>query len=79
MPSEASVAPKVKHELDMPVELIEALDADPELAEAFHVLTPGRQKSYVINLRGAKKPETRTARIGKFRSKILSGKGATER
>ena len=32
----------------------EAMDADPELAEAFHALTPGRQNSYVIALKGAK-------------------------
>lgn len=62
-----------------PDELIEALDADPELAEAFHALTPGRQKSYVILLNGAKKPETRFARIEKARDKILAGKGAMDR
>ena len=62
-----------------PVELAEALDADPELAEAFQDLTPGRQKSYAINLNAAKKPETRVARIVKFRDKIFAGKGATER
>ncbi len=32
----------------MPDELAEVLDADPELAEAFHALTPGRQKSYLF-------------------------------
>ncbi|MBK8012004.1 MAG: YdeI/OmpD-associated family protein [Deltaproteobacteria bacterium] len=57
----------------------EAFDFDPELAEAFNKLTPGRKKSYVINLNSAKKPETRVARIAKFREKILSGKGAMER
>ncbi|MEC9196325.1 MAG: YdeI/OmpD-associated family protein [Pseudomonadota bacterium] len=65
--------------LEFPEELTEALDADAELAEAFHALTPGRQKSYVINLRNAKKPETRTARIIGFRDKILAGKGALDR
>src|SRR5579872_3740544 len=35
--------PKAEREIDMPDELTEALDADPELAEAFHALTPGRQ------------------------------------
>ncbi|MGR3323652.1 MAG: YdeI/OmpD-associated family protein [Pseudooceanicola sp.] len=72
-------APKVERELDLPEELVEALDADPELAEAFAALTPGRQKSYVINLNGAKKAETRVARIEKFRDKIIAGKGATDR
>ncbi len=72
-------APKSQGAIELPDELVEALDADPELAEAFHALTPGRRKSYVINLNGAKKPETRAARIVKFRPKILEGKGATER
>ena len=65
--------------IELPDELVEALDADPELAEAFHRLTPGRQRSYAINIGSAKKPETRIARIAGFRPKILSGKGATER
>jgi uncharacterized protein YdeI (YjbR/CyaY-like superfamily) len=71
--------PKVDGELELPVELSEALEVDPELAAAFHKLTPGRKKSYVINLSSAKKPETRVARIAKFRKKIIAGKGATER
>ncbi|MBK8010193.1 MAG: YdeI/OmpD-associated family protein [Deltaproteobacteria bacterium] len=73
--------PKEKEpvDLELPVELSEAFDFDPELAEAFNKLTPGRKKSYVINLNSAKKPETRVARIAKFREKILSGKGAMER
>lgn len=71
--------PSATQELELPEELIAALDADPVLAEAFHALTPGRRKSYVLNLAGAKKPETRIARIEKFRDRILAGKGATER
>ena len=68
-----------ERELDMPDELIEALDADPELAEAFQALTPGRRKSYLFNLNQAKQSATRTARIEKFRAGILAGKGAMER
>jgi uncharacterized protein YdeI (YjbR/CyaY-like superfamily) len=65
--------------LALPDELIEALDADPELAEAFHALTPGRQRSYVINLNGAKASATRQTRIARFRAQIIAGKGANER
>lgn len=72
-------APKAAAEVVLPEELVAALDADPGLAEAFHALTPGRQKSYVINLNGAKGAETRRRRIAGFREKILAGKGATER
>lgn len=71
--------PKEEAEIELPDELVEALDADPELAEAFHNLTPGRQRSYVINLNSTKTPATRTARIVRFRDRILAGKGATER
>lgn len=71
--------PKTQNDIELPEELVEALETDPELAEAFHNLTPGRQKSYAINLRSAKKSATRKARITKFREKILQGKGALDR
>lgn len=78
--AEAGVrAPRDEGELELPAELTVALRSDPELAEAFHGLTPGRQRSYVIHLNSAKKPETRIARIGRARDRILAGKGATER
>lgn len=71
--------PKVVREVDMPDELAEALDADAELADAFHALTPGRQKSYMFNINQARQSATRLARIEKFRDKIIAGKGAMER
>jgi uncharacterized protein YdeI (YjbR/CyaY-like superfamily) len=78
--AEAGVKPpKQPTDIEVPDELAEALDADPELAEAFHKLTPGRRKSYVINLNAAKMSETRRSRIAKFRDRILAGKGALER
>jgi uncharacterized protein YdeI (YjbR/CyaY-like superfamily) len=72
-------APKVAARIELPEELAEALDADVALAEAFHGLTPGRQRSYVIALSSAKKPETRVARVASYRERILAGKGAQER
>jgi uncharacterized protein YdeI (YjbR/CyaY-like superfamily) len=71
--------PKLEREIDMPDELTDALDADPELAEAFQALTPGRQKSYLFALNQAKQSATRVARIEKFRGHIMAGKGAMER
>lgn len=71
--------PRVEGAPDLPDDLVAALDDDPELAEAFHALTPGRQRSYVIALSSAKKPETRLARIMAFRPRILAGQGAQER
>lgn len=72
-------APVAAWKADLPEELVDALDADADLAEAFARLTRGRQRSYVINLSAAKTSATRTARIEKFRAKIIAGKGATER
>jgi uncharacterized protein YdeI (YjbR/CyaY-like superfamily) len=69
---------KVAAEIELPQELVEALDSDTDLAEAFHALTPGRQRSYVIVLGQAKATATRVARIEKLRCKILAGKGANE-
>lgn len=71
--------PKVEREVELPDELVDALESDPELAQAFTMLTPGRQRSYVHALNSAKKPETRVARIVKYRDKILAGKGALDR
>jgi uncharacterized protein YdeI (YjbR/CyaY-like superfamily) len=71
--------PKEQVKVELPEELVEALASDPELADAFSKLTPGRQKSYVINLNSAKNPATRISRIAKFRDKILAGKGAMDR
>ena len=74
-----TMPPKVAHEIDLPDDLVEALDGDPELAAAFHALTPGRQKGYVIALTSAKTSATRFSRIARFRDRILAGKGANER
>lgn len=78
--AEAGIKPvKSSQTLAIPDELLEALELDLQLAEAFYSLTPGRQKSYVINLNSAKKSETRIKRIAKFRDKILAGKGLMDR
>ncbi|WP_066253138.1 YdeI/OmpD-associated family protein [Hydrogenophaga flava] len=71
--------PKVAQALELPDELVDAMDADPELAEAFHRLTTGRQRSYAILLSSAKTAATRVSRIEKARPHILAGKGANER
>jgi uncharacterized protein YdeI (YjbR/CyaY-like superfamily) len=66
-------------DLTLPEELLAALDADAELATAFHALTPGRQRSWALHLTTSANPATRRARIDKGRAKIMAGKGATER
>lgn len=71
--------PKEPTEVTLPDEMVQALDADPDLAEAFAALTPGRQKSWALQMNTARTSATRLARIEKARPKILAGKGATER
>ncbi len=66
-------------EREMPDELVEALEADPELAEAFFALTPGRQRSWFLHIGGAKQEQTRFNRIEKARDAIFAGKGWNER
>jgi uncharacterized protein YdeI (YjbR/CyaY-like superfamily) len=71
--------PKEVRALCLPEELMKALDSDPELADAFHALTPGRQKSYVFAVGSAKTSATRQSRVAKYRAHILAGKGAMDR
>jgi uncharacterized protein YdeI (YjbR/CyaY-like superfamily) len=78
--AEAGVLPpKVVRAVEMPAELIEALDCDSDLAAAFNALTAGRQKSWAFHVNRTQVPATRLARMAKARGKILAGKGAQER
>lgn len=63
----------------MPDELQEALDAHPRVQAAFDALTPGRRRSYVLHVSGAKQSKTRAARAERCIPKILAGKGFHER
>lgn len=62
-------------EFDRPAELTEAFKQMPELKKAFHALTPGRQRGYLLFFGGAKQAKTREARIAKQVDRILAGKG----
>jgi len=70
---------KAKRQLELPEELTQSLQKDRKLAKAFHALTPGRQRAYVMHFTGAKQSRTRTARIEKAMPKILAGKGMNDR
>jgi uncharacterized protein YdeI (YjbR/CyaY-like superfamily) len=70
---------KAKRELEPPPELTHVLQKDRKLAKAFHALTPGRQRSYLLHFSAAKQSPTRTARIEKCVPKILAGRGFNER
>ena len=63
----------------IPAELQARMDEVPALKAAFHALTPGRQRGYILYFSAAKQSSTRTARIGKYLPKILNGEGFHDR
>jgi uncharacterized protein YdeI (YjbR/CyaY-like superfamily) len=73
--SGGKVAMRTVAQFDVPEEFQEALDDDPQLAEAFHALSPGRRKGYLLHFAGAKQSATRTARVEKHAPRILKGLG----
>ncbi len=74
----AKVQPVPHADLPMPAELLQRLEADPALKQAFAALTPGRRKGYVLQIAAAKQSSTRAARIEKFTPKIVAGRGWNE-
>jgi uncharacterized protein YdeI (YjbR/CyaY-like superfamily) len=56
-------------------ELQHRLDADPGFRAGFESLTPGRQREYNLYFSGAKRPETRAARVDRYADRITGGKG----
>lgn len=69
---------KKTSEFNMPDELKEALDNNPDLKAAFHSLTPGRQRGYLLHFSQAKQSKTRVSRIEKYIPHILQGKGLND-
>jgi uncharacterized protein YdeI (YjbR/CyaY-like superfamily) len=69
---------KKASEYVVPEELQVRLKASKELQASFEALTPGRRKSYIFHISGAKQPKTRAARAQKCVPMILSGRGFNE-
>ncbi len=63
----------------VPEELQAVLDADPDLQVAFAALTPGRQRSHILHVMGAKLPPARRSRAERCADKIRLGKGFLDR
>jgi len=70
---------KKDSEYAIPEELQAILDATPELRTAFEALTPGRRRSYIFHISGAKQATTRVARAQRCVPMIMSGRGFNER
>ena len=67
---ERDTAPR---EVTVPADLAEALDAAPGARAAFDALSVTRRKEYVVGVAGAKKAETRRARIERAVSDLSTG------
>lgn len=63
----------------VPEELARRLAEDPALRRAFDALTPGRRRSHVLHVGGAKQSETRARRVERCVPEILAGRGHQER
>jgi len=63
----------------VPDELAERLAADDALRAAFAALTPGRRRSHILHIGGAKQAETRARRVDRCAPEILAGRGFNER
>jgi uncharacterized protein YdeI (YjbR/CyaY-like superfamily) len=76
--SGAKVRMKSVAQFTVPAEFQTRLDTDPALAKAFHALSPGRQKGYLLYFAGAKQSTTRAARVEKHVPRILKGLGLND-
>jgi uncharacterized protein YdeI (YjbR/CyaY-like superfamily) len=65
-------------EFKIPEEFQKKLATTPALKKAFHALTPGRQRAYLLHFSAPKQSKTRESRIEKATQQILDGKGLNE-
>lgn len=63
----------------LPDELTARFARDAALKKAFEALTPGRQRSHVLHISGAKQAETRERRVDACAEAIRAGRGFNER
>lgn len=66
---------KKTKEFSVPEEFQKKLNEDTDLKIAFHALTPGRQRGYLLHFSAPKQSKTRESRIEKSIPQILNGKG----
>ncbi len=59
----------------IPEEFQNKLEASPPLKSAFHALTPGRQRAYILYFSAPKQAKTRESRVEKWTPHILDGHG----
>ena len=72
------IEPKKQSEYTIPEELKNQFKQHPDLKKAFDALTPGRQRGYLLYFSDSKQSKTREARIEKYLSRIMKGKGLND-
>ena len=65
-------------EFNMPEEFQKKLNKNAALKTAFHALTPGRQRGYLLYFSQPKQSKTRESRVEKYMKQILNGKGLND-
>ena len=70
---------KKADDYEIPEELQEQFEKEPNFEKAFKALTPGRQRGYLLHFSQPKQSATRTSRIEKCRDMIFAGKGMNDR
>jgi len=73
--STKGIAPSSEGTPVYPLELQVFLKENPDIAQAFEALTPGRRRGYLLHFAGASQAATRLRRIQTAVPKILAGKG----
>ena len=69
---------KATADFKIPEEFQKKLNKNAALKKAFNALTPGRQRQYIFHFSQPKQSKTREARIEKYMSQILDGKGLND-
>ena len=69
---------KKTREFNIPEEFQNKLNKNPALKKAFNVLTPGRQRAYLLYFSQPKQSKTRESRFEKCMRQILNGKGLND-
>lgn len=70
---------KVKTEVVIPTLLLNELDSDPDLKEAFQKFSPYKQKEFIEYIETAKREETKLSRIEKIKPMILDNIGLNDK
>ncbi len=69
---------KKTSEYKIPEEFQKKLNKTAALKTAFHALTPGRQRGYILYFSAPKQSKTRESRVEKYMQQILNGKGLND-